>query len=551
MALHHRLQDRVARLLGVAPDQRSRRLAELLSPRRGDAAGYWLQLSISVLIATLGLAQGSTAVVIGAMLIAPLMQPIIELGFGVALGSTALTVRAAVRFAGSLGLALVASALITHGLPFHEVTPELQARTSPTMLDLFVAAACALAAVYTTVHNSGDTASAAAGTAIGISLVPPLCTAGWGLGTSNWAVARGAALLFTANFTAIVVLTAASALALGFGQHARATLAAAARRDGDGDGDGVRGVDRALGRVLGGRLALALRILLPVALLAAIYVPLRAALSEVAWQSSARAEVSAVLHPYADRFVRQSMEIRGGKIRLTLIAIGERTANEQALASIRDDIRRRTGTVPRIDAVYVPDAEALASVAASLPAPELVAAPAPPPPPPPAGPGFVAAVDDLLATRWPEAGGELLATRVALGAPLVIELVHLGPAIGPAARELLTPELTHALGAPVTVSERSLPSQPRTLTAPSALELDAWLADALTAIEVARGLDLRLCLEAPAPPRRGLDRTAAQRALVLALLERSSAGLEHELAATDRWAFHFARSCQPTAPADR
>lgn len=547
MRPHHQLQDRLAALMGITREGRARRLEELLRPRRGDTAGYWLQLSISVLIATLGLAQGSTAVVIGAMLIAPLMQPIVELGLGLALGSPLLTFRAAARFVGSLLLTLVASAAITRALPFHELTPELLARTSPTMLDLFVAAACALAAVYTTVHQSGETASAAAGTAIGISLVPPLCTAGWGLGVGNGDVAQGAALLFTANFTAIVGLTAISVLGLGFGQIDVASLEAGELAS-ESPERTARRIARASGRLFGRRIAVFLRVLLPVALLAAIYLPLRAALSEVAWQASARTDVREALEPYAHRIVRQSLEIRRGQIRITLIAIGDRETNEDALTTLRAEIKRRTGTVPRIDAVYVPDADALAALAATTttapPPIEL-----PPPPPAPAGLRFSAALQELITARWPTPGGELLATRVEVGPTTTVELVHLGAELGPAALALLAPELTEALGLPIVVTERALPVEVRSVPTSAPAMLGAWLAMAIDAIELARPFEVTACLEAPAAPVGRRPPPDPSRDLAIAALSRRVVADRHELAYTDRWALRFARGpCADVAP---
>lgn len=540
------MQDRVATLIGISAADRDRRLRELLQQRPGDAAGYWLQLSISVVIATLGLVQGSTAVVIGAMLIAPLMQPIVELGIGLALGSPLLTFRAAARFAGSLVLALVASAAMTRALPFHELTPELIARTSPTMLDLFIAAACALAAVYTTVHSSGETASAAAGTAIGISLVPPLCTAGWGLGTGDDDVARGAALLFTANFTAIVVLTAISILALGFGRHDVTSLEARELATGDSDGT-ARGVARASGRLLGRRIGVVLRILLPIMLLGAIYVPLRAALTEVAWQTSARADVRDALEPFSDRLVRQAIEIRRGRIRLGLIAIGDRQANEEALAALRAEIERRTGTTPRLDVVHVPDAEALAALAATLP--ETVELPAPPAAPRPPGPDFMSVLSRELEARWPTAGGELLAVRLQPGTPVRVELVHLGAALGPAALELLAPGLAERLGLEVVVVERALPTDAIIAAAGNDAALAIWLPSALESLALGREPGVTACVDVPAAPVRPGPRQPPARAvdaLTQAALARAAEGGRHEISTTDRWALRFTRgTCAP------
>lgn len=551
--IHHRLQDRLAALIGVSPLQRRQRLESLLRPPEGDAVGYWLQLAISVLIATLGLAQGSTAVVIGAMLIAPLMQPIVELGFGLALGSPLLVFRAAARVAGSLVIALGASAAITHALPFHELTPELLARTSPTMLDLFVAGACALAAVYTTVRSSGETASAAAGTAIGISLVPPLCAAGWGIGTQAWDVAQGAALLFTANLTAIIMLTMLSVLGLGYGQvDVRAMEAGELASEGrHGRARHVARVSAKVSeRVLGRYVAVFFRILLPVAMLAAIYVPLRAALGEVAWQSSARGYVRTALAPHRHRMVEQALEVRRGKIHLSLIAIGDRETNEGALAELSAEVERHTGARPLIDATYVPDSDALASLARSVPT-----APPPvvePPPPPPPGPRFATTLTELVAARWPAHAGPLLATRIRFASPPAVELVHLGPELGPAARDLLTPELSGALGLPVQVDERALPAEALTVASgATAPELAGWLGATAELLDAARDLDVVACLEAPAvpppPPRRRPPPPDPVREMAVAALEaRARASTRRELAYTDRWSVRFAKgSCGP------
>jgi uncharacterized membrane protein len=107
--------------------------------------------------------------------------------------------RAAIRTIASVGLVVLVATAITWLLPFHEITSELEARTVPSLLDLVVAAACALTAAYTTLRTDADIATTAAGTSVGISLVPPLCACGYGIALQDPAVSRGAALLFTAN----------------------------------------------------------------------------------------------------------------------------------------------------------------------------------------------------------------------------------------------------------------------------------------------------------------------------------------------------------------
>jgi uncharacterized membrane protein len=93
---------------------------------------------------------------------------------------------------------------------------EISARTSPTVLDLITASFCALAGVYASVRPGSDTSTTAAGTAISVSLVPPLCASGYGIGTAAWPVAGGAALLFLTNLVAIVVVATSAFVASGF-----------------------------------------------------------------------------------------------------------------------------------------------------------------------------------------------------------------------------------------------------------------------------------------------------------------------------------------------
>mgnify|MGYP003580352182 CR=1 FL=1 len=269
-AIH--LQDRLTVLLGSEPAERSRIVAGMLH-RNSEATAYWLQLVVSVGIATLGLVLGSSAVVIGAMLIAPLMTPIVSLGMGLAVGSPFLVLRSSVRVFASVATAIGSSAFMTWLLPFNELNAEIAARTTPTALDLFVAAFCALAGVYAAFRKDSDVASTAAGTSIGISLVPPLCASGYGVGTAAWPVASGAALLFLTNFVAIVVVSTVSFAAAGFNQVDVRKLEAHEL----GTGSDAR-VSRRLARLLASRTGPWLRLSVPFVLLLAVYVPMKRAL---------------------------------------------------------------------------------------------------------------------------------------------------------------------------------------------------------------------------------------------------------------------------------
>lgn len=274
------LQDRLLRVLGSDVDARARLVEGMLRRDVQESTSYWLQLGVSIGIATLGLVVGSTAVVIGAMLVAPLMGPIVGLAMGLATGSPFLVLRSSGRIGLSMVVAAGGAAVITLLLPFHELNSEIVARTSPTVLDLLTAAFCALAGVYAALRPGSDTAVTAAGTSIGISLVPPLCASGYGLGTSAWPVAGGAALLFLTNLVAIVVVGTVAFLGCGFN---RVDVAAIERDELERQGVGApvaRALALRLSRLFASRGGPALRLLMPFTLLAVLYVPLRRALVE-------------------------------------------------------------------------------------------------------------------------------------------------------------------------------------------------------------------------------------------------------------------------------
>jgi uncharacterized hydrophobic protein (TIGR00271 family) len=173
--------------------------------REVDADGrlserYVLMCMLSAGIATLGLLQSSAAVVIGAMLISPLMSPIAKLGFSFA-GFDAKRAQEAAFVLGMGALAgILIGLLLTWLSPIRNATPEILARTAPTLLDLVVAVLSGLAGGYATVHRRGETAI---GVAIATALMPPLATVGYSLGVARLDFAAGAGLLFLTNLAAI------------------------------------------------------------------------------------------------------------------------------------------------------------------------------------------------------------------------------------------------------------------------------------------------------------------------------------------------------------
>ena len=161
---------------------------------------FLLLIILAAMIATLGLLQSSTAVVIGAMLVSPLMGPIMGLGFGLATIESNLIKRSLVTLAAGMAVAVLVAMLIIWLSPITDVTPELRARTQPTLLDLGVAVVGGIAGVYAIMRKLSGVM---VGVAIATALVPPLSTVGFGLVTGRFDFAMGAALLFLTNTLAI------------------------------------------------------------------------------------------------------------------------------------------------------------------------------------------------------------------------------------------------------------------------------------------------------------------------------------------------------------
>lgn len=175
---------------------------------------YAFMIVMACGIATLGLLQNSAAVIIGAMLISPLMGPIVELGMGLATFDLR-SIRGALKtLAAGVLLALAIAMLIVWMSPLKEATSEILARTQPTFFDLLVAVFSGLAGAYATVTRKGETI---VGVAIATALMPPLAVVGFGIAVANWNIAGGAAFLFMTNLLAIALSVTIVARLYGFG----------------------------------------------------------------------------------------------------------------------------------------------------------------------------------------------------------------------------------------------------------------------------------------------------------------------------------------------
>lgn len=182
----------------------------------GWSPRYLFMTMMSAGIAVLGLLLSSPAVVIGAMLISPLMSPILGLGFSLALFDFAEMRRSFTALAIGAGAALLFTALIVLASPLKAPTAEILARTRPNLFDLLVALFAALAGTFAIIRGRGETI---VGVAIATALMPPLAVVGYGLATWNLPILGGALALFVTNFVTIALAAMIMARFYGFGHY--------------------------------------------------------------------------------------------------------------------------------------------------------------------------------------------------------------------------------------------------------------------------------------------------------------------------------------------
>lgn len=172
-------------------------------PFKGHTA--WI-LIFSVFVASIGLNVSSTAVVIGAMLISPLMGPIVGVGLSIAINDIDTLKRSLINLGVMVGLSVAAATLYFWLSPLTELTPELESRTAPTILDVLVAVSGGLALIVAK-SKKGTMPNAIAGVAIATALMPPLCTVGYGIAVWEPNFFLGALYLFSINAIFIALST--------------------------------------------------------------------------------------------------------------------------------------------------------------------------------------------------------------------------------------------------------------------------------------------------------------------------------------------------------
>lgn len=404
--------DYIIRILRIDTGTRPALYRQIYQSAEIVSANYILDLVFAAGIATLGLVLNSPAVVIGAMLISPLMGPILAAGLAFASSDIYLGVKSILGLLGSMVAAVAFSAVLVWLLPFQSPTSEILARTQPNLLDLGVAIFSGLAGSVVTARSlSGSAASALPGVAIAVALMPPLCTVGFGVGSGwNWPIISGAALLFLTNLVAIAASAFFVFYIIGMDATAmRAAIPEDVMRRAAGNRIYTLVHDSALGRLLGDVGRLRWRIAMVAVTLAVLFVPLRSSFLQLRDETLGRAAAREVLGSLTpkDHILSEQLELLTDRVIARMVTTT--AVDKTRIAAAEAELSRRTGKHASIQIRQVANEEELISLRERLRAPQ---SPPPVPPAPPQTLGSLqpriwALVDAPLRSVWPGDSAEL------------------------------------------------------------------------------------------------------------------------------------------------
>lgn len=362
----------ISEKLGVQPSARPRIYENVLNAADIGNLNYWLELVISAGIATLGLVLNSPAVVIGAMLISPLMGPILGFGLALAAADLYLGLKSVVSLALSIIAAISFSAGLVWLLPFHSQTGEILARTQPNLLDLGVALLSGVAgAVVVCRGGGGGGVTALPGVAVAVALMPPLCTVGFGIG-SGWvpSIVSGAGLLFVTNLIAIGASAFVVFLLVRMdGRDIRGPIDAlvAERAAGDPLFRLLRNTRFAASFGHIGRLHW--RVLMLLFVLGFLFVPLRQGFQQLRDEAVARSAVADVIRRLvpSETVVTRQVEVAPDRVSVRLVVTAP--VNSERIREAERELIKRTGKEVALSVRKVAGEEELALLRERLRAP--------------------------------------------------------------------------------------------------------------------------------------------------------------------------------------
>ncbi|WP_235942639.1 DUF389 domain-containing protein, partial [Salinimicrobium oceani] len=215
----------IKRSLPILPRANAEQFEDLFKVLRVNSkisTPFMVMMVLSTLIATFGLFANSSPVIIGAMILAPIISPIVSFSMGMVRYDVTMLKKGFVTITAGTLVSLAFAATVSIIIPLKIMTFEIEARLSPTLLDMGIAVSSGIAAAYA--HSKESIAKSLAGVAIAVALVPPLSVAGIGIGWWDWQVFSGAILLYATNLAGIILFAGLTFLLLGFAPFKRAKM---------------------------------------------------------------------------------------------------------------------------------------------------------------------------------------------------------------------------------------------------------------------------------------------------------------------------------------
>lgn len=339
-------RSRIEHLLAVDQESKPKVYLQVFDAAEVLSLTYALELLLSAGIATFGLVLDSPAVVIGAMLISPLMGPILAGGLALAAADIYLGIKALLSVVLSSVCAILFGAALVWLLPFHSPTQEILARTHPNLLDLGVALFSGLAGTIVVCRGGGGGGvTALPGVAIAVALMPPLCTIGFGVGSGfSWPIITGAGLLFLTNLAAITTSAFVAFYAVRMdAPELRMKIDYSIVEHASSDRLYRLLMKTGLGRAFGDIGKLRWRVLMLVATLAALFFPLRQSLFQLREETVARTAANEAVRLLASpgMIFTQQLDVTPERIILRMIVTD--TVAEDKIREAEKLLLRRTG----------------------------------------------------------------------------------------------------------------------------------------------------------------------------------------------------------------
>lgn len=321
---------------------------------------YWAEVFSSAAIGGVGVLLDSVPLVVAAALACPIVAPITGLALGLASGSSFLVLRTLIRGALGIFVAVSVAGLATRLAPF-VVAPTTFEVSTPTLLDLAAAIACAFIAVLAELRSGSVTGIVAARAAVGYLVVVPVCQMGFSIATGAWSSVAVATWSLSATVSTVVVVGLFVFLLLGM-HRVDANEIESRELEGLTHSPARLALLKPLRRAFDSRFGPALRIVMPLSLLVLASIPLFRAFDVAAKEVRLRAMVERDVRSLPDRILESRVEIDAAGVSVTVLQVGDERSARRSRRTLEQRLQSSTRRQVHVDVVAVPDATTLADL---------------------------------------------------------------------------------------------------------------------------------------------------------------------------------------------